>query len=552
MKRFDHHLTLRRTGRQTGAAAACALVVTCVVVLATPPMARAHAALLRSTPASDATLRHAPHTVSLTFDESVSVAPNALEVYDRFGTRVDSGIITGAGTATIATTITDASDRGTYTVAWRVTSADSHVIHGAFVFSVGTTTATRAAESSATSPSIIPHAFAITRIASLAALLVCLGAIAILLMPECRGRSHASVMALAHGSALLLAVTSMAGIVLQAAEMVGGGVRAGLTHSALGAVAHTRFGELWALRAACAFAIVVASSGLRTNAGRQRRALLLTSAVTIGLATPLAGHSGLRWTTAFADTVHLLAASVWVGGLAATAVAFISDAGDETRRRLPRRFSKLADTSVVALGISGAVDAYLEIGTVDALLQSTYGRLVDAKTLLLVPVLMLGLLNRRSLRSRTGRDRRFLQLALPELGLLAVVIALSGVLVGTSHRQPSGERDRAAPSNTLPIGPFEATVTIDSAGEHQPRIAVALMEHGTPARADDVQIAASLDNPRLGPLRFRTTRSGQGRFTAVRARLPIPGSWHITVVIRRGDFDQWEGTTTFDIPAGAR
>ena len=71
----------------------------------------------------------------MTYDEGVSIP--SLGVYNAAGRRVDSGIVTHPVADTIAVTIPYRLGAGTYTVAWRVTSADTHVVHGVFTFSVG-------------------------------------------------------------------------------------------------------------------------------------------------------------------------------------------------------------------------------------------------------------------------------------------------------------------------------------------------------------------------------------------------------------------------------
>ena len=101
--------------------------------------AAAHAALVASTPAAGASVDQAPATVSVRFGESVQAAADAIRVLDAKGARVDAG---DAATVpghpdTVAATLRPGLGRGTYTVAWRVTSADSHPVHGAFAFSVG-------------------------------------------------------------------------------------------------------------------------------------------------------------------------------------------------------------------------------------------------------------------------------------------------------------------------------------------------------------------------------------------------------------------------------
>ncbi|HEX6420406.1 MAG TPA: copper resistance protein CopC [Acidimicrobiales bacterium] len=121
------------------AAAVTALALALLAVAGAPP-AGAHATLIDTVPAADATVDGVPDAVELRFDEPVEVLDDAIEVFGPGGERVDGGAVEVAdGGATLRAPI-DADDEGTYTVAWRVTSEDSHALTGSFVFHNGTQT----------------------------------------------------------------------------------------------------------------------------------------------------------------------------------------------------------------------------------------------------------------------------------------------------------------------------------------------------------------------------------------------------------------------------
>lgn len=110
-----------------------------LVVGAAPPAA-AHATLTGTTPAADSVLDAAPTEVELVFDEPVEVVDDAIRVFGPDGDRVDDGTVeTADGGAVLRAPLT-AGAEGTYTVAWRVTSEDSHTLSGSFVFHHGTET----------------------------------------------------------------------------------------------------------------------------------------------------------------------------------------------------------------------------------------------------------------------------------------------------------------------------------------------------------------------------------------------------------------------------
>ncbi len=73
--------------------------------------------------------------VTVTFTEPVSLSGGSTEVFDDTGATVSTqGDVSGA---TVTIDLPDDLDDGSYVVAWRVISADSHPISGSTVFSVG-------------------------------------------------------------------------------------------------------------------------------------------------------------------------------------------------------------------------------------------------------------------------------------------------------------------------------------------------------------------------------------------------------------------------------
>lgn len=137
----------------------------------------------------------------------------------------------------------------------------------------------------------------------------------------------------------------------------------------------------------------------------------------------LAGHAGssLDHVNAVnAMSVHLVAVSVWAGGLL---VLFLLSGGmDEPQMATAiRRFSPWALASVIALALSGLISAWIRMSQLSELVTTGYGRLVLVKAIGLVTLAVLGALQRR----RLGERIRFRHLAMTEGGVLAVVIGVS-------------------------------------------------------------------------------------------------------------------------------
>ena len=145
----------------------------------------------------------------------------------------------------------------------------------------------------------------------------------------------------------------------------------------------------------------------RRNWIAARGEALLLSALALGLmsATSHAAATAPGAAPAVAvDAIHLLGTGLWVGGLAPLVVLLRETArkgGVDSlayAARATRRFSRAALITMLVLVGSGVKNAIFEVGTVPALLGTPYGHLLLAKLAVLVPILVLAAVNRRSVR----------------------------------------------------------------------------------------------------------------------------------------------------------
>jgi methionine-rich copper-binding protein CopC len=106
------------------------LLLSCVPALA-------HARLVQEEPADGATLAESPDRVELTFSEPVDAEFSPLEVRNSEGERVDedNARIDPADARVLIVGLEELSE-GPYTVKWRVTSIDGHVVEGRYGFAV--------------------------------------------------------------------------------------------------------------------------------------------------------------------------------------------------------------------------------------------------------------------------------------------------------------------------------------------------------------------------------------------------------------------------------
>jgi copper transport protein len=576
----------RRACLLGGAASALATGLLAATLLAGGAApAGAHATLIGTVPAADGVVDAAPAAVELRFDEPVELVDDAVQVFGPDGDRVDQGTVEtrDAGATLVAPIGGDA--QGTYTVAWRVTSEDSHTLSGSFVFHNGTRTgAVDVDDGNSTATDVFGgvarwFGFAGTMTAVGAAAVALLlprpargdggtggapaesgdstdparpaapaggngmardgmgagGTIATLTAPapagtapaEAAGDARSLLRVLAAGGAIVGAVGAFLALVAILAEGAGRNV-----YDALALVTDvapdTRTGQLALLRVALTVAAAVAA--LIPAVWRRAPAAVLALGGAALVVTTLAGHAWTapdRWVAVVSDLVHLGAVSVWIGGLVAL-FAVLPLLGRATRVRLATRFSALALGAVVLVAASGTVSGWQQVRTLDGLTSTSYGRLLLAKVAGFAVLVVLGWLNRARLvplvERTVGPLRRSLR---PELAVAAVVLALTAALI---HQPPA----RTAASD----GPFDTTVeaeagevlsaTVDPAEAGPNDIHLYFTSaSGEPLAVDAVQVTAGTTD--VPPRRLQVTPVSTNHVTVAGASLPSPGTWTVEV-----------------------
>lgn len=166
--------------------------------------------------------------------------------------------------------------------------------------------------------------------------------------------------------------------------------------------------------------------------------------------TALAGHSAVsrdHMSGINALAVHLVAVTTWVGGLLALVVlrhTLIPHLGVTVRR-----FSTVALWSYAALGLSGLLAAWFNLGSV-ADLGSAYGAMLLVKAGAFVALGVAGWMHRRStlaaLDKAPGDGAAFARLAIGELLLMGIAI---GTAVALSRTPPPGIETLAPDPTTV-------------------------------------------------------------------------------------------------------
>ena len=197
----------------------------------------------------------------------------------------------------------------------------------------------------------------------------------------------------------------------------------------------------------------VVSVGALLATRRTAMAWLAATALVALLPLALAGHAAGatdHGTAVNALAVHLVAVTVWVGGLLALAVLRPLLTGTDLAATA-QRFSSLAGWCFAAVAVSGLQSAYLRVGTWSGL-ATGYGALVVVKSVALVLLGVAGYLHRRSLLARLRGDApggAFARLVLAELVVMGIAVGTAVAMARSAPPVPQDAVPDATPAYNL-------------------------------------------------------------------------------------------------------
>lgn len=531
-------------------AALVAGLVAALVVLLTGTPAWAHAELVGSTPADGEVIDGPPGAVVLRFSEQVETALGAIRLFDATGEPVEVGdSVRVPGDRDAVQVELPPLARGTYLVAWRVTSADAHPIQGSYLFSVGERSAVSAGAAAVLARSsgdrTVGALLGVSRWLVFAGFVLLVGALAF--VADTR-RIAPRTIALATVGAGLLVVASLASIALQGPYATGASLGRALRPSVWADTMRTSFGRQALFRTALA----AFGAALALVASKVDKSWWRTAALSIGpFAAATIAYSGHAHTGRYvllgtiADIAHLVAVAWWLGGLTVLATTAVR-ASDG--REVFRRFSPLAFGCVVVIVVSGLVQSWRQVGSLDAL-STDYGRLLQVKLAAVVALVVTAAVTRRALQRWAADLRPPSLLRRAVLGELALGLVVMGVTAGLVATPPARE-SLARPVNVTLVDKNGATlnITIDPA-----RVGASVTHlYATPPggsliRAEEATMNLSLPAKGVDDLSVPLEPAGPNHFSSTGLRFPFAGRWQVAVTVRFGEFDASSFTTTISV-----
>jgi copper transport protein len=549
-----------------------AAAVIAISLAASAPDAGAHASLERSEPAPSASLPESPERVLLDFDEAVDAGTTEIRLLDATGAETDVGQPVGdAADPTIVTSTVPPLAEGAYVVAWRIVSTDGHPVSGAFPFQVGDAApidtsglVAQTLDEQQGDPAV-EALLTVARLVGYVGLALLVGGYAFVrrIWPAA-GASRPARRTMIAGW-VAAAVGALGTFLLTGPYVRGGPLGDALDPAVWSDLLDGRTGRaVWVrlLLAGLAGVVVMGLDRRPTAAGEVARigvlgALLATYSID--------GHeSAGRWVAlAVIDhAVHLVAMSLWLGGLALLVVCLAStdravpapggvplaravgaaviDADTASpvpepdgRATAVRRFSRLAQWCVVALVITGFLEAWRLLDRPGALFDTTYGRTLTVKLVLVAALVGLGAWSRHLVRARARPDQLW-RSVVTEVAVALAVLAVTATLVDTS---PSEAVDSEPVHASLVQGDviLDLTLTPAAVGENEVHLTFSPPGGGL-QEVTDVEVRLTAEGrPDLGPVPVELTPAGPNHAIGYGVQLPYAGDWTIEVLATAPD-----------------
>ena len=545
-------------GRRFAVRALLPFFVALGALLAPASPASAHAALLTSNPAPGSVIGESPTEITVTFSEAITPVAGRVQVLAPDGKRI-SGTATARG-AVLHIPVRKA-DRplGTYLVSYRIISADSHPVGGGLTFSVGAPSAQPPQPADARTHRSVAIAVPTIRFLGYAGLTLAIGPALLLALLWPRRLSRRGPITLVRVGLGLTAAATLGGLWAQAPNSSGAALW-NVSGTELWQVFNSEYGLVLSAR----LAIVAVAAGLlppvlRGAAGRAR-ALTMIALGLAGLSTwPLTGHaiaSPLKGAMVAADVVHMAAMAVWIGGLV-TLAFFLLRAHPRVLGVILPAWSRWAALAVVWLVGAGAVQAVVQVGSIQAVWRTDYGRLVLAKIAVLAVTLTAAAFARRLVQraqvSAQGPAKLRRSVGI-EVVATVVVLGLSAVLVQVNPgRSAVAERtatvdDGVSQTLSCPLYTLQFNVYPVQLGENNTVHAFLYTAQGNPLPAEEWTVTTQLVSQGLEPVSAPLAGLIPRNHALGAVTFPLPGTYELRFTIRTTAIDQATVKTTITVP----
>src|ERR1051326_3062660 len=526
-----------------GIAALIALVAT-----GQASVAYAHALLERSepTPGSVAAADKTPTQVTLWFSEPVSVAFNSITVLDADNRRVDNvGARVSARDPTRVDVSLNATAQGAYVVRWSATSADNHVVRGSYWYAVGFP------------PAPPPRALAFSDAPSVPPLEVAGRALVLIWVLGLTGAAlfriflgwltPERVVLLVLGTAL--GIGQLAWAAAQSESIAGLKLPQALSGEVLNIVLlKSGYAALWWSRSVVGALLLGLLMRAKTRWPSAAAGVLLVLSVSLGSHAAAARLAPMLAVSV--DVVHLLAASIWLGGLLQVVCLLPELQRTMPLRALVPRLSTVALTSVAVLLVTGLFSAWEQIASLEALVATPYGQSLLLKLALVLCLLAPAAMNLLYIRPRAGSKvaRVFHRLVMTEVLIGGFVLVAVGTL--SALPPPAAVSLPAAVESTRQIGDLRITLAVDPnwVGVSRFRVTLADQRGQPPPDVQQVVYTFAMQGMNMGRTTVFASPHAPGVYESDGFYVGMPGISQIGVSVSRANAADAATVFLIDVP----
>ena len=483
----------------------------------------AHANYVKSNPASDARLAKSPSEVRVTFSETPDAAGSDLAVLDTAGKRLSAPTVTSAADeANTLRVSVPVLPEGGYLVSWTARSAvDGHETKGAFGFAVGNAPLPAIPDVGPSAPPPAPLEV-IGRALSFAGIAGVLGVSVFTLfirppVEESERRRERQLIAIAGG--LLVAGSA-------------------LMLASFGAGIPSRLLLFLALRGIAGLvaigALFLPERAVRPDA---RREIVAFAGLAAGLWATLISHAAASGDPKYIalDFIHIVAISIWSGGVAAFALVAAPAVRDaKALGAMTWRLSLTALVCVAVLITTGTLQALDRLVLLEDLYETPYGIALLAKIVLLVSLVALGALNllvwgprlRRGVAARAG----LLRGVAIETALFILVFVATSFLTALA---PPAQANAAAFDQTQRVDGVRVELLVATNNPGRNRYVVRVTQGLAPVtNAERVAIRFTMVEHDMGEQELVAAQRAPGEYVAEGSPTAMFGTWKLQTIVR--------------------
>lgn len=526
------------------------LLLMCIVTVLFPIQSFAHAYVISSNPSENAVLKEPPKQIRIQFSESIQTGFHSITLVNSSGKKVatTSSKIDPHNGSILEVNIKGKVSKDTYTVQWKAISADGHPVQGVIPFNVGTGKGSVQAE--AKTSGYVPQAdMIILRVLLYISFALFIGIIMFNLLIQ---QQYSQKMKQRSIKGIWIAWIGMTiAILLDLPLQTTINANVSWLHAfqpslLIKTLTETSFGIIWLIQLALLVALF-GTNYLSTIVRNQfsLKSWMETLIVFIGLLitksiTSHATSSNHEWLGMAMDFLHLLFASIWVGGLIAIFLLSPSNASAPKDEKMwylhaVQRFSILAFIAVAVIIITGIYGSLAYIPTWYALFHTVYGKTLIVKIVLFF--FMLGMGAYHFIKgSRKGRNIRRTVLFEFVVGVLVMVA------VSVLTNLPTAMSAPGPFSQTKQVQQHQVTLQVSPNVEGMNEFKVRLKDKNGHRITNVAQVTLKFEHStmNMNATTMIIPEKSSGVYEKKGLYLNMAGQWKITVHVLTKSLDSYD------------